>query len=144
MKKKDVIVVMANDFARKNMWDDSYRPEQIFTRDYIGEYYPELKVKLEYRVSNLTLDGKPYRGSVLDIAIPEKMIGIRLNGGYHHVSSRQQLKDELQKEALKQAGWTIVDFNDYKMPNLFKGKYSDKNIKLVENEIKDTLSDIIG
>lgn len=142
--RKRAVNVMANDFARKNMWNDSYRPEQIFTRDFLINKYPNIKIKLEYRVSGLTLDGKPYRGSVLDIAIPDKKIGIRLNGGYHHVSSRQQLKDEFQKEALEQAGWNIVDFNDYSMPNLFKGKYDDKRIKLIEEEIIKELSGIFG
>jgi very-short-patch-repair endonuclease len=143
MKRKAVNVV-ANDFARKNMWDSEYRPEQLFVRDYLASNNITLKIILEYPIRNLLLDGKPYRKCILDIAMPEKKIGIRLNGGYHHVSSRQQTKDEFQKEALKQMGWKIVDFDSYKMPYLFKAKYNDKTVKFVIEEIENEMSDIIG
>lgn len=136
--------VVANDFARKNMWDSEYRPEQLFVRDYLASNNITLKIILEYPIRNLLLDGKPYRKCILDIAMPEKKIGIRLNGGYHHVSSRQQTKDEFQKEALKQMGWKIVDFDSYKMPYLFKAKYNDKTVKFVIEEIENEMSDIIG
>lgn len=142
--KKKAVNVMGNDFARKNMWDNSYRPEQIFVRDYLSQKYPDVKIKLEHTVSNLTLDGKPYRKCILDIAILDKKIAIRLNGGYHHVSSRQQTKDEFQKDSLEEAGWTVLDFDSYKMPNLFKSKYNDKTLKLVTDEIEKMIGDIFG
>ena len=139
---------MGNDFARKNMWDSEYRPEQIFTRDYILKKHPNLIIKLEYPQSQLKLDGKPYRKCILDIAIPSKKIAIRLNGGYHHISSRQGLKDEFQKEALLQSGWVVIDFDSYKMPNLFNGIHNDKTIKSVEEEVESMLesegNDLIG
>ena len=116
--------MMNKDFARKGMWDSEYRPEQIFVRDYIASENITLKINLEYPIRDLKIDGKPYRKCILDIAIPEKKVAIRLNGGYHHVSSRQQLKDELQKEALEQLGWKVVDFDSYRMPHLFKAKYN--------------------
>ncbi len=132
---------MGNEFARKNMWDSEYRPEQLFTRDYIMKKHPSLDVKLEYPQSKLELDGKPYRKCILDIAIPSRKIAIRLNGGYHFSSSRQGLKDEFQKEALSQAGWNVIDFDSHKMPNLFKQKYNGKTIESVEEEIESMLGD---
>jgi len=135
---------MSKDFARKGMWDSDYRPEQIFVRDYLASTNLTWKIVLEYPVKNLKIDGKPYRKCILDIAVPENKLGIRLNGGYHHVSSRQQLKDELQKEALQQIGWKIVDFDSYKMPYLFKTKYNEKTVKLVIEEIKNELGDLFG
>ena len=135
---------MNKDFARKGMWDSEYRPEQIFVRDFIAIQNITIKINLEYHVKNLKIDGKPYRKCILDIALPEKKIGIRLNGGYHHVSSRQQLKDELQKEALEQSGWKVLDFDSYKMPYLFKAKYNDKTVKLVVEEIEKEMDDILG
>jgi very-short-patch-repair endonuclease len=135
---------MSKDFARKGMWDSEYRPEQIFVRDFLANRNITLKINLEYPIRNLKIDGKPYRKCILDIAIPEKKVAIRLNGGYHHVSSRQQLKDELQKEALEQLGWKVLDFDSYKMPYLFKAKYNDKTVKLVVEEIEKEMDDILG
>lgn len=126
---------MVNSFITKNMVDTDYRPEQIFARDYIAEKYPDWIQKLEYKMYNLTLDDVKYRNCILDIAITNKKIAIRLNGGYHFSSGRQELKDELQKEALKQDGWRVVDFDHYKMPNLFKKKKNEETIKLAREEV---------
>lgn len=133
------VSVMGNEFARKNMWDSSYRPEQIFTRDYLAKKYPEFTITLEYMVKNLTIDGNPAKPCTLDIAITDKKIAIRLNGGYHHASGRQQTKDEYQKEALIQAGWTVLDFDDHMVPNLFKKKKNAETVKLAEEEIEKEL-----
>ena len=124
-----------NDWIRKNMWESEYRREQMFTRNYIEELYPTWLIKLEYKVSNLKLDGKPYRSCTLDIAIPSKKIAIRLNGGYHFSSGIQGNKDDFQEEALKQAGWNVIDFDDHMMPNLWKKKKNDETIKLAQEEI---------
>lgn len=144
MTKRVATADMANDFARKNMWDSSYRPEQMFVRDYLNKKYPNTIIKLEYTVNGLTVDGKPYRKCILDIAVPSKKIAIRLNGGYHHISSRQQTKDEYQKYALEESGWKVLDFDDYKMPYLFKAKYNDKTLKLVEQEVEQMIGDTFG
>jgi hypothetical protein len=134
--------VMGNEFARKNMWDTDYRPEQMFTRDILSELYPKLIIKTEFIVSNLTLDGKPYRYCKPDIAIPEKMFIIRLNGMYHYTSDRQRSKDDFQKEALKQAGWQVVDFDCRKMENLFKRPFRGKTVKLAEEEVLKELGKV--
>ncbi len=117
------------------MVDSDYRPEQMFARDYIEEKHPDWVIKLEYPINNLTIDGKPTKPCTLDIAIPKEKIAIRLNGGYHFSSGRQELKDELQKEALIQDGWKVVDFDHYKMINLFKKKKNEETIKLAKEEV---------
>ncbi len=129
------MIVMANDFARKNMWDSDYRQEQLFTRDFLAQLYPEWKIELEYPIRNLTVDGRPARGCILDIAIPKERIAIRLNGAYHFTSGRQEIKDEFQKEALQQAGWDVLDFDHFKMINLFKKNKKEETVKLAEGEI---------
>jgi len=131
---------MGNEFARKNMWDSDYRPEQLFARDFLAIFYPNWKIKTEYPVRDLKLDGEPYRKCVLDIAVLEpKKIAIRLNGGYHFSSEVQRTKDEYQKEALRQAGWVVIDFNHYEMPNLFKKKKNKETIKFAKLEILEYL-----
>ena len=123
---------------RSNMTESEYRQEQIFVRDFLNTIHPKWVIKLEYKVRGLKLDGKPYRRCVLDIAIPKSKIAVRLNGGYHFSSSRQETKDEFQKEALHQAGWIVVDFDHHKMPNLFKKKKKKETVKLAEEEIIKT------
>lgn len=132
MKRTDANV-MGNDFARRNMWDTDYRPEQQFARDFLAIWHPNLSLNLEYGVKNLKIDDKSYRKCRLDIAIPKEMIAIRLNGGYHR--GQQSIKDEFQKVALQQAGWVVIDFDFYKMPNLFKKKKSEETVKLAKEEI---------
>lgn len=124
-----------NDFQRKNMWDSDYRPEQIIVNNYILDKFPNLTTKMEFKLK-LELDGKHYRQCKLDIAIPSKKIGIRLNGGYHFNSNRQETKDEFQKEALRQMGWSVIDLDHYNLPNLFKKK---KTLKLIEDELGEYL-----
>ena len=121
---------MANSFANKNMWDSAHRPEQMFTVNYLAELNPDWTIKTEFPVKDLEVDGKPYRSCVLDIAI-------RLNGAYHFSSSRQELKDELQKVALEQIGWKVVDLDHHMLPYLFKVKKSssDKTFKLATEEL---------
>lgn len=126
---------MGNEFARKNMWESDYRPEQLFTRDFLSELHPEWVIKTEYPIDRLTLDGKPWRPCRLDIAIIDIKMAIRLNGGYHFSSGVQRNKDEYQKEALKQAGWHVFDFDSHMMPNLFKKKKSEETVKLAQEEI---------
>jgi len=113
-------------FIRKNMSDSEYRPEQIFVRDFLPKCFQSpIIVNLEESISGLMIDGKPYRRAIVDIVVFYGGIGqmaIRLNGGYHFVSTKQRTKDDFQKTALEQAGWEVVDFNDYDMPNLFKKK----------------------
>lgn len=133
---------MGNSFARRNMWDSDYRPEQLFTRDFLAKLHPDWVIRTEYPVRNLTLDGEKRPSCTLDLAIPSEKIAIRLNGGYHFASARQELKDELQKECLIQAGWIVWDFDDYKMINLFKKKKSEKTVKLAEQEIEDYIGKV--
>ena len=120
---------------RRNMTESEYRPEQLFVRDFLADTHPFWKVRSEYKVRGLKIDGKPYRKCILDIAIPKDKIAIRLNGGYHFASDRQRIKDEFQKDALEQAGWKVYDFDDHKMPNLFKKKKKVETIKLAKEEI---------
>ena len=128
---------MANDFARRNMWDVDYRKEQLFSRDFLADLYPNWVFRLEYRMYNLTIDEKKYRNAVLDIAITNEKIAIRLNGGYH--TGQQKVKDEFQKDALTQDGWWVIDFDHYMMPNLFKKNKNDETVKLAEVEIVNQL-----
>lgn len=130
---------MVNEFMRRNMSESEYRQEQMFVRDFLVKIHPKWKIKLEHKVSGLKLDGKPYRRCILDIAVKDTKLAIRLNGGYHFSSSRQRTKDEFQKEALRQAGWKVIDFDYHKMPNLFKKKKNIETIKLAEKEILEYL-----
>ncbi len=122
-------------------WDDSYRPEQYFTRDFLAEKYPFLEIKTEFHIKGLTLDGKPYRNCKPDIAVVEKKLIIRINGMYHYKSPRQQLKDEFQKKALEQAGWYVIDFDCRTMEYLFrvKRKSSDTTLNKAMEEIEKVL-----
>jgi len=115
-----------NDFIRRNMWDNANRPEQMFAIKHLKTIFPDHDIKSEFVVRNLLIDGKPYKRCIIDVAIPKKKIAIRFNGGYHHVSSRQQNKDNFQKIALEQAGWLVLDFNSFLMPNLFKRKKNEQ------------------
>lgn len=124
------------------MWDNSNRPEQLFVVAHLRQKYPNWNIQTEYPVNNLFLDDKPFGRCILDIAIPYKKIGIRMNGGYHHVSKRQSDKDEYQKTALQQSGWKIFDFDDFMMPNVFKKKKNEATIKLAINEIENQLSEL--
>ena len=130
---------MPNQFARKNMTQSDYRDEQFFVRDWLAEKYPDLIIKSEYRIDKLTLEGKPWRGCVLDIAIPSKKIAIRLNGGYHFNSTKQRSRDDFQLEALKEGGWTVFDLDHYKMGCLFKKKKNDETIKCAKLELEKHL-----
>lgn len=134
MRMKDANV-MVSDFIRKNMWDSGHRPEQLFTRNFLAQLQPTWKIKSEYRISNLTIDGAKARMCVLDIAVPQHKIAIRLNGGYHFSSDKQIGKDEFQREALEQAGWRVIDLDHHMMPNLFKKKKSNETVKLAEEEL---------
>lgn len=126
---------MVNRFIRENMSESEYRPEQRFTRDYLAKKYRYFEIKSEFSVSNLKIDGKPTRSCILDLAIPEEKMAIRLNGGYHFSSDRQVNKDEFQKIALEQAGWYVIDLNHYMMPNLFNKKTDEETVKLAEKEL---------
>ena len=130
---------MTNQFMRKNVWDNEYRPEQMFARDYLAELNEKWTIKTEYPVLGLTIDGKQWRKCVLDIAIMDPKIAVRLNGGYHFASGVQRNKDEFQKEALIQAGWVVVDFDSFMMPNLFKKKKNDETVKLAKEEMRKQL-----
>ena len=137
MRKMDAIVV-GNSFATKNMWDSAHRPEQLFTVSYLADLNPKWTIKTEHLVTNLTLDGAKRPNATLDIAVtsPEK-IAIRMNGAYHFISARQELKDEFQKLSLEQAGWKVVDLDHHMLPYLFKVKKtsSDKTFKLATEEL---------
>lgn len=128
-----------NKFAKRGMWESEYRPEQTFARDFISTLKTDWIIKTEYVTPNLMVDGKAWRKCTLDIAVVSPIkIAIRLNGGYHFSSGSQQNKDEFQKEALKQAGWIVVDFNSFNMPNLF-GEKNKETVILAEKEIIDQL-----
>lgn len=120
------------------MWDNSHRPEQLFTRDFLKQLFPNSIIETEYPINNLKIDGKPYRRCILDIAIKDKKWAIRLNGEYHN-GKTQTIKDEYQKIALEQAGWKVIDFDYFMMPNLFKKKKNDKVIVLAKEEINNIL-----
>lgn len=127
------------------MWDSAHRPEQTFTLYYLADEFPEWTIKTEYLVKDLTLDGAPRPNATLDIAvIYPKKIAIRMNGGYHFSSARQELKDEFQKIALEQKGWQVVDLDHYMLPYLFKVKKSssEKTLKLATEELDFIVSKI--
>ncbi len=124
-------MTVGNSFATKNMWDSAHRPEQTFTLYYLADKYPDWTIKTEYLVSKLTLDGDPRPNATLDIAvISPKKIAIRMNGAYHFVSARQELKDEFQKICLEQAGWEVVDLDHHMLPYLFKVKKTSSDTTL--------------
>jgi len=125
------------------MWDSSNRPEQKFVVDYLKTIFPSWKVETEYPINDLEIDGTAYRRCVLDIAITNLKIAIRLNGGYHRVSSRQRNKDEFQKIALGQKGWKVIDFDDQMSPNIFKKKKNQIIIDAAEDEIREQLNKVV-
>ena len=115
-----------------------FRKEQVKTTMILRKIYPQLKILQEYKVSDLTIDGVPANHCVLDIAIPVKKVAIRLMGGIHQISKSRVRKDEWQKQALMESGWTVIDMVADEYPNLWGSKDSNdvKCIKEVMDMIK--------
>ena len=94
-------------------------------------------IKPEYPVIGLECDGKKI-GCVLDIAIVppsvQYKIAIRLMGEVH-TKKRNIPHDDDQKSALIAKGWTVIDFIDTKMPNLWSEVRTPKIDLLAEKEV---------
>lgn len=118
----------ANFFINKKMGEvcnTEFRKEQVKTTMILRKIYPQLKIIQEYKVSNLTIDGIPTNHCVLDIAIPQQKVAIRLMGGIHQMSKSRIKKDEWQKEALMESGWIIIDMIADKYTNIWGSKDSN-------------------
>ena len=125
------------------MWDSSHRPEQMFVRNWLADKHPTWKIKTEYRVTNLSIDEKPYKDCTLDIAVLDpKRIAIRLNGGYHFSSGLQETKDEFQEEALIQSGWEVIDLDHHILEHTFSRKWDEKTVKLACEELEEYLGKV--
>jgi very-short-patch-repair endonuclease len=45
----------------------------------------------------------------VDFTLPEKMLALRVQGGYWHTGVEVEAKDVLQKARLSNMGWTVID-----------------------------------
>jgi very-short-patch-repair endonuclease len=114
----------------------SYRIEQMRAIEILKELYTKSEIETEYVIRNLTIDGKKTSPAIVDIVIKPQKIAIRLNGEIHTKSASRRKKDENQKIALEEAGWKVVDFWYYKLPNLWtRNKYTEEIRKKAREEI---------
>ena len=90
-------------FIDKNMasGQKDYRPEQMKTTKVLRMEFPDLDIRQEYRVSCLKIDGHGVAPAVLDIAILNPKIAIRMMGEIHQGSKRVRMKDQYQMYALE-------------------------------------------
>ncbi len=58
--------------------------------------------------------------AILDIAVPELMIGYRVMGEVHGMPFAVRARDDLQKYYLQGAGWDIIDIWHSERPDLWK------------------------
>jgi len=75
-------------------------------------------LKTQFRV-NLTTPMYGKRSCILDIAIPQLMIAIRVMGGVHGEPWAINAKDETQGELLKRFGWDVIDVWHTERPDLW-------------------------
>ena len=61
-----------------------------------------------------------HKCAILDIAIPQLKIAIRVNGGVHGISWAPLWKDELQKARLEELGWDVIDIFEDERPDLWE------------------------
>lgn len=119
--------------------DEQMRAVEILRRkvDILPGY-----IKTEYPVEGLVWDGKKI-GCTLDIAIVppsvQYKIAIRLMGEIH-TKKRNIPHDDDQKSALIKEGWTVIDFIDEYMPNLWSKKRSPEIDLLSEKEVIEAIA----
>jgi very-short-patch-repair endonuclease len=82
-----------------------YRELIVKCMDGIGE-----ECKLQYQVDDLeTIEGYPIVRPILDIAVPELKIAVRVMGEVHGMPWAMNAHDEIQKEVLEANGWDVID-----------------------------------
>lgn len=129
-------------FITRNMneqGNNEYRREQVRVARILRDQLGNSKVRQEYHVYGLKIDGDRASDAFLDVAIPKEKIAIRMMGGIHLSSGKQRMKDWYQEEALKQAGWKVFDFFEDKFPNIWKKKRSYDVDMASKKEVLDKL-----
>jgi len=129
-------------FITRNMdeqGNSEYRREQVRVARILRDQLGVSKIRQEYHVYNLKIDGVRASDAFLDVAIPKKKIAIRLMGGIHLSSGKRKLKDWYQKEALVQAGWKVFDLFEDDFPNIWKKKRSHEVDMASKKEVLDKL-----
>lgn len=76
-------------------------------------------IKTQHHV-NLTTNDYGKRSCILDIAIPQMKIAIRVMGGIHGEPWAISPKDETQGELLEKIGWTVIDVWHTERPDLWE------------------------
>jgi len=129
-------------FITRNMdeqGNSEYRREQVRVARILRDQLGNSKIRQEYQVYNLKIDGEKTADAFLDVAIPKNKIAIRLMGGIHLSSGTRKMKDWYQKEALVQAGWKVFDLFEDDFPNLWKKKRSHEVDMASKKEVLDKL-----
>jgi len=76
-------------------------------------------LKTQYHL-NLTTNDCGKRSCILDIAIPEMRVAIRVMGAVHGEPWAINVKDETQRELLERFGWTVIDVWHTDRPDLWE------------------------
>ena len=103
---------MANSWAKHRMRENrnnQYRPEQLVFAKSLRVIRPKSIIHTEY-VIDYNYDNEIRHAIVDVIDLTSKEI-FRINGGYHLASSRQTIKDEIQKAGLETMGYKVIDIN---------------------------------
>ena len=136
-----VVVMKGKKFIDKNMasGQKDYRPEQMKTTKVLRTEFPDLDVRQEYRVSYLKIDGHGVAPAVLDIAIMNPKIAIRMMGEIHQGSKRVRMKDQYQMYALEEAGWKVIDMIKDEFPAVWSKSKKEDKLNEAKQEILDML-----
>jgi very-short-patch-repair endonuclease len=104
-----------NKFMNKNMQTKEYTKSEVTLYKEIIENCMEgdsQGITMQYQVNDLATPGKtvvPIMRPILDIAIPDLKIAIRVMGEVHGMPWAQTPHDEIQGIILEYNGWTVID-----------------------------------
>jgi len=87
--------------------NNQYRPEQLEFAKKLRLERPDSDIDTEYHVIYQYDD--EVRHALLDVVDITRKDAFRLNGPIHFSSSKQILKDKIQKAGLEIVGWNVID-----------------------------------
>ena len=136
-----VVVLKGKKFIDKNMasGQKDYRPEQMKTTKGLRTEFPDLDIRQEYRVSYLKIDGHGVAPAVLDIAILNPKLAIRMMGEIHQGAKRVRMKDQYHMYALEEAGWKVIDLIKDEFPAVWSKSKKEDKLNEAKKEILDML-----
>ena len=75
-------------------------------------------LKHQYQIK-LTYQSHGFRRAVLDLAIPELQIAIRVMGAVHGMPFAMNARDSIQADLLELSGWDVIDVWHSERPDLW-------------------------